>query len=260
MAAVSFCLTGADIAPSTGPHYALEPDAAVLVAASGQAFVLDLADRFYAIPPIGADMLRLALLDGEAAALADVVSRYDVERTVASADLHRLLDDLRRRGVLRRRDDPPRPPPRARGAALIAGGVRWLLRSPRAIAARTGIVLGLARLSFVLFGWRATLAAWRRAMAAGQATTSAARPDASLVPIDAAVRRAAARSPWGATCKERALVAWALSCRAGVSATLIVGVVQHPLGAHAWCETADAHILGDDAANCRRYLPVFRYA
>lgn len=248
-------MVGDDAAAAGGPDYALEPDAALLVTTFGHAFVLNMADRFYAIPPVGAAMLRQTLRRGEDSALSDIVDRYDVDQCVAQADLRRLLDDLRRRGVLRRRGDPPKSPPRAFGATLVAGLARRVPGTVRSATGQARAVLVLARVSFLLFGWSATLTAWRRLAPSRPARRRGETPDA----IDDAVRSVAARLPLGASCKERALGAWAMARFAGLPATLIVGVVQHPLGAHAWCETANAKVLGDDAAICRRYLPVFRY-
>lgn len=260
MATVSICMVGGDGPASGGPDYALEPDAAMLLTTSGQAFILDMADRFYAVPPIGADMMRQALRQGEDAVLRDIVARYDVDRAVAQADLRRLLNDLCQRGVVRRRADPPRSPPQAFGAMLIARCARWVPRLTREPVGQARTMLALARFSFLMFGWSATLAAWRCTLTPRPDATPSRPPDMAPDAIDTAVRSAAARSALGASCKERALAAWSLARLAGRRATVVVGVVQHPLGAHAWCETDDSQVLGDDAAICRRYLPVFRYA
>jgi hypothetical protein len=258
--AVAHLMVGGVGVDPDGADYALEPDAAVLVTSSGQAFIFDMTDRFYAVPPVAAAMLRQTLQRGEADAIADTVARYDVERDVARADLRRLLDDLRARGIVRRPGDRPRSPAHSAGATLtarLAQGGAAVVRSARG---RAHVLLGLARLSFRLFGWSATLAAWRRRMPAHSGPLTARWTGLDGDVIDRAVRSAAASSPLGISCKERALAAWAMARWAGLPATLIVGVVQHPLGAHAWCESADADVLGDDAAICRRYLPVFRYA
>jgi hypothetical protein len=114
-----------------------------------------------------------------------------------------------------------------------------------------------ARASMALFGWQATLAAWTQTIRGQSAVAGAA--DATCTTIDDAVRSASAWLPTGTTCKERALGGWAMARMAGRAATVVIGVAQHPLGAHAWCAAGPSMILGDDPAVCRRHLPVFRY-
>ncbi|HJQ59384.1 MAG TPA: lasso peptide biosynthesis B2 protein [Vineibacter sp.] len=256
---MTLVLIAGDGAPASGDgDYLLQPDAAVFVTDSGHAFVLNMADQFYAVPPVGALMLQRTLQQGEDSALRAVVDRYDVDRSVAQADLHRLLADLRQRGVLRRRGEPQRSPRRAFGAGMIArlaSRIAAIAPSPKA---RAVAMVALARLSLLLFGWSATFSAWRRRVPLPPAV-QAVGPRLSVDTIDAVVRSAASRLPSGASCKERALAAWALTRLAGLPSSLIVGIMQHPLRAHAWCETADARVVGDDVTICRRYQPVFRY-
>jgi hypothetical protein len=107
----SVLLIGGRAERPAGPDLVLEPDTALLVTRTGQAFLLDMADRFYALPPLAVTMLQASLQRGMPAAVQDIVARYDVDPGVAERDLRRFIDDLRRRatcaGATMPRDERP---------------------------------------------------------------------------------------------------------------------------------------------------------
>lgn len=233
--------------------YALTPHAALLVTETGNGFVFDMAGEFYAVPPVGAVMLRHALESGEDRAVAEIAALYEADAATVRTDLRGLLANLMSRGVIRSRDEAAAPARRSLGARVIARMARLALALPGPTL-QAGATLTLSRLSFMLFGWAATLAAWRDAMPA-----AARESGVTYAAIDEAVRSVSARLPFGGACKERALSAFVMARRAGLPASVVVGVVQYPLGAHAWCEAAPSTILGDEIDNCARYRAVFRY-
>jgi hypothetical protein len=120
---------------------------------------------------------------------------------------------------------------------------------------RATAILILSRLSYALFGWKATVAAWTARFPEAQGTADALKARE----IDMVVRRACARNWVGADCKERALSCFTLARAAGRPASLHIGVALSPLGGHCWCRIGE-HLVSDDAERCARFLPVFRYA
>jgi hypothetical protein len=207
---------------------------------------------FYAVSPVAAAMLRDTIDQGRDAAIARSAARYGVDATRIAADLDALLADMTRRALLRSARPRARSGIRRGLASAIAGAAGFALRLARAPRARAWIALALARASFVLLGWNATVRAWRGRFGAGGAA-----PIDSQRAIDAAVRAAAAHHPMNVDCKERALACFALARAAGLPATLVVGVDFYPLAGHSWCEIGDA-VIGDEEAHCRRFTPAFR--
>ena len=250
-------LVGSRSEPATDARYALARHAALLLTESGNGFILNMADRFYAVNSVTALMLRESLSRGEAEIAALVASRYGVDRTVVQADYDRLLEDLVVRGVIRLRGASDRSHADSVGASALARIAATVLPALASEKARAAVALTLTRLSFVSFGWLATLTAWQRRfpIRAGEI----ADVDSVTTRIAEAVRALSAWLPFGGDCKERALSSWAMARLAGVDAIVVVGVVQYPLRAHSWCETDSSTVIGDDTARCRRYLPVFTY-
>jgi len=197
-------------------------------------------------------MLRDTIEHGRAAAIARGAARYGVEETRIAIDLDDLIGDMVRRGLLQRGQGRRPSAIRRLLATAIAGMTRQALRLARGEPARARIALTLARLSFVLLGWNATVSAWRARFGAGrEATVDAQRM------IDAAVRGVAARHVMNVDCKERALASFALARTAGLPAALVVGVDFYPLAGHSWCEIGHS-VIGDEEAHCRRFTPAFR--
>jgi hypothetical protein len=235
----------------------LAPDAALLVSEHGSGFAFDMRNSFYAMSEVGAFMLERTLRHGKANAVAAVAKAYDANPETIESDLQHFLDNLEQRGVILRRGAEAKPARASFCANLMARAAKRALAHLPGLNARAAAALTLARLSFALFGWDKTLGAWKAYIPA--ALPSGEQPSTAQRAINDTVRTMSAKLPLGCNCKERALSSWALARRAGVSAALVVGVVQYPLGGHTWCETRDGTILGDEAEHCATFMPVFRY-
>jgi hypothetical protein len=239
--------------------YALTPDAALVVMSDGNGCVLDMHGEFYAISPIGAEMLRITLADGPRAASDAIAAKFAADPAQVAADLDALLEDMVRRGIVTRDGAAPSRRRGKLGAGIAAAVVRGLLGILRGPRSRATVALAAARISFGLFGWNATVDAWKRRLPERHGTIEQTAADAMVRSIDEIVRARAARMWLDVDCKERALSCLALARLAGLPASLVIGVDFYPLSGHCWCEVGD-RVVSDDPANCRRYLPVFRYA
>ena len=216
----------------------------------GSARLLDLDGSFHALSRSGFELLQATLEEGPDAAASAIAASYAVDPARIRADLGVLLADLHGKGLIRASGEPVSPSPRARwgGRCIHAFAATPLSGSPAAL-------LVFARLCFATFGWSETVAAWAEVLT-NQARPPVRQPSA-VDQIDRRVRSLAARLP-GVDCKERALAAWTMLARAGVPATLVVGVHLYPLTGHCWCE-AEGWVLTDDALYCRAYTPVACY-
>lgn len=232
--------------------YVLARDVALIVTERGDGCIVDLNGSFYAVSSVGAAMLRDTVESGRAAAITRNAAKYGVQETRIATDLDDLLGDMIRRGLLQRGRGRHSPGIRHALANVIAGIMRLALRFARAERSRAWIALTLARVSFLLLGWNATVGAWRTRLA-GERSAS---PDARRA-IDESVRSVAARHMMNVDCKERALACFALARSAGLPATLVVGVDFYPLAGHSWCESGP-DVIGDEVAHCRRFTPAFR--
>jgi transglutaminase superfamily protein/coenzyme PQQ synthesis protein D (PqqD) len=250
--------TRAVLATVAASEYALPPDVILVTVRDGSARLLDMSGGFHAVPAVGAQMLQETLANGAAAAAAQVAEDYGVAPRQVQDDLAVFLRELEKQGLL------CSPRSRQRGGAL--GPARLLIRPALAAAHRllrcpekqARALLGLARLSFALFGWTATIAVWQEAHAHLPARQSTAC-DAELVQaLDRTVRAAVAGHPFAVACKERALCSWSLARTAGLRATLIVGIELFPIAGHCWCEVSERP-LGDDQGRCDQFTPVARW-
>lgn len=246
------------IAMVPAPEYSLPPDVFLLTVRDGSARLLDMGGGFHAVPAIGARMLQETLTVGTAAAATQIASDYGVARQQVQDDLAVFLRDLERHGLVCSEHA------RRRGGALLParlllrpalGAVHRLLKSPDKQARA---LLGLARLSFALFGWTATVAAWQEAHARFPSRQAGTRDAETIQALDATVRTAVARHPVVVACKERALCSWSLARAVGLDASLIVGIELYPMAGHCWCEVA-ALPLGDDQDRCDQFTPVARW-
>jgi hypothetical protein len=193
--------------------------------------------RFFCADEVGTDLLCRLLCQDTDEAVAGLARDYDASRELVEADAHRLLAELRRRG-------------------LVAG------KPARAAAPgrlRLAVLLTLAWLCFRVMGWSATVTLWRR-LARNTFRPRRHRDLAAiLAAVDDALRTAASRHPLNTQCKERALVGWwLLGRRYGLASDLVVGARPYPFEAHAWVECGDA-TLSDDRARCDAFAPVARY-
>jgi hypothetical protein len=246
------------LTPAQAPEYSLPPDVILVMVRDGSARLLDMAGGFHAVPAVGARMLRETLTIGSTAAATRIAEAYGVAQRQVKDDLAVFLRDLERKGLLysqRRR--------RRRGTLLPA---RLLLRPALSAAHRllqspdkqARVLLGLARLSFALFGWTGTVAAWQEAHARFPSRQAGTRDAEMIQALDRTVRAAVARHPVAVACKERALCSWSLARAAGLDPSLVVGIELFPVAGHCWCEVA-ALPLGDDQDRCDQFTPVARW-
>jgi hypothetical protein len=247
-----------DLATAPAAEYSLPRDVILLMVRDGSARLLDMAGGFHAVPAVGARMLEETLANGAAAAAMRIAEDYGVAHRQVQDDLAVFLRDLEKQGLLCSQRN------RRRTGGL--GAARILLRPALAVAhrllrspeKRARAVLGLARLSFAVFGWTATVAVWQEAHAHLPARQADGRDAETVQGLDRTVRAAVAGHPVAVACKERALCAWSLARTAGFNASLIVGIDLFPMAGHCWCEVA-ARPLGDDPNRCDQFTPVARW-
>lgn len=239
-------------------EYCLPRDVILVRVRDGSARLLDMAGDFHAVPPVGARMLEEALANGAAAAATRIAEDYGVAHRQVQNDLAVFLRHLEKQGLLCSQRNPRR--------SVALGPARLLLRPALAVAHRllrspdsqARALLGLARLSFALFGWTATVAVWQEAHAHLPARQADGRDAETVRTLDRTVRTAVAGHPVSVACKERALCSWSMARAAGLSACLIVGIELFPMAGHCWCEVA-ARPLGDDQDRCDQFTPVARW-
>jgi hypothetical protein len=233
--------------------YDLTPHVALLLAPDGTARLLDMGGGFFALSAVGARMLQGTLERGSAATVRELARHYRTGEERVRADLGRLLQQLQRQRLLRlagkRRPDP------LLWLATAVVPCLWLIRWLPAGGVRAAVVLTLAKLALVCFGWARTVAVWRFGLRGREGGPADA---AGLDAMDQTVQRIAAGHPLPMACKERALACWALLRWSGVPAALVVGVELFPLTGHCWCE-AGGRTWSDYADNCDSYTPVIRY-
>ncbi|MFZ1106009.1 MAG: lasso peptide biosynthesis B2 protein [Hyphomicrobiaceae bacterium] len=246
------------LATAPAAEYALPQDVILVMVRDGSARLLDMAGNFHAVPPVGARMLQETLANGATAAATRIAEDYGVAHRQVEDDLAVFLRDLEKQGLLCSQRD------RRRSGAL--GVARLLLRPALSAAHRllrspdkqARALLGLARLSFALFGWTATVAVWQEAHAHLPARQAGGHDAETVQALDRTVRAAVAGHPVAVACKERALCSWSLARTAGLNASLIVGIELFPMAGHCWCEVA-ARPLGDDQDRCDQFTPVARW-
>jgi hypothetical protein len=251
---------GPALAAKEGVEYFLSPDAVFIMVEDGSARLLDMAGRFYAMPTVGARMLKETLANGADAATMQVSKDYGAPLQQVRADLDVFLSELQKQGLL----FSQRNRQRRRKAALVLarlllrpslGATHRLLRSP---VSKARALLALARLSFAFFGWTPTVAVWKEAHAHFPAQSPSEQDAQTLAALDSAICAAAASHPVPVACKERGFCSWALARAAGFSASIVVGVFLFPMAGHCWCE-AGTQMLGDDHERCREFTPVGRW-
>jgi hypothetical protein len=234
----------------------LDRDVVMVLLPDGTARLLDMRGGFYGLGTVGAEMLQAALEDGVAAAVTELARRYDAPEEQVRIDLTNFLKDLQRRGMVHRGTSRSRA--QTLWPSLILIPFLFLIRRIPIGKVQAVALLTLAYLSFAWFGWSRTVSVWRRCFG-GPAWREPTVADEPIIKgVDETVRGAAAALPFPAACKERALCCWALTCAAGVPATLVVGLELFPLGGHCWCE-AGRWTLSDDRDRCQFYTHVLRY-
>jgi hypothetical protein len=252
--------SGSPLPAADESAFSLPPDVIFVTVHDGSARLLDMAGRFHAVPAVGTLMLRETLSQGTEEAANRVAQEYGVELRQVQHDLDIFLRELEDQGLLcspRNRQRWRRP-----GIGLARLFLRpalrcihWAFRS-RQWKARA--LLGLARISFGLFGWTRTIAIWKEAHARFQPRQADEPQEQTVREVDQAVRAAAASHPFKVECKERALCCWALARAAGLDAAVVVGIDLFPVAGHCWCEVGP-WTLSDDQERCVYYTPVGRW-
>ncbi|HVS37262.1 MAG TPA: lasso peptide biosynthesis B2 protein [Gemmataceae bacterium] len=242
-----------DLSPAI--DYTLAPHVSLATAEDGTARLLNMGGGFYALPAVGAEMLRAVLEQGSAAAVPLLAQRYQVGADRVQADLQALLQQLRQQGVVQqgrpRRDG-------GAGLALVLGPCLSIIQRLSFGWVRAFLVLTLAKLSLLCFGWGRTVTAWQRCLQRFIPRGRAPVGEQAVRSLDQTVRRIAVSHILPMACKERSLACWALLRWAGSSAALVVGLEFLPLMGHCWCE-AGPWIVSDYDDNCEFYTPVARY-
>jgi Transglutaminase-like superfamily/Coenzyme PQQ synthesis protein D (PqqD) len=248
------------VATTSEAEYVLPPDVIFLTVEDGSARLLDMAGGFHAMSAVGTRMLRETLANGAAAAVARIAEDYGVARQQVESDLTVFLRDLESQGLLRSRGSHRDRRSDAVGLArlLLRPAIHGTHRRLRSPEAKARALLGLARLSFAVFGWTPTVAAWRKAHAHFPVRQAGEGDAETICALDRSVRAAAASHLVAVACKERALCSWSLARAAGLHASIVVGVDLFPIAGHCWCEVG-AHTLGDERERCDSFTPVARW-
>jgi hypothetical protein len=234
-------------------EYALDSEVAFMLAPDGSGRLFDMDDFFYAISPVGARMLQLALSrDGETA-IDTLAQSYKADKDTIRHDYVALLRDLEGRRLIARRSALRKSGvPETRGLASV---LRPLLRLIRRLPLkpRAWILMMLAHGMLGRWGWNRTVRAWLQAHQALEP-----HPENGADTIHHAFRVVAARHPLPINCKERSLSAWSLCTMEGISASITVGVSLFPLASHCWCGTA-TECVSDFDDRVETFTPLLIY-
>lgn len=242
------------------PEYVLAPDVILLPVQDGTLRIFDLSGHFFAVPAVGAQMLRTVLEKGVVAAVHQIATQYRVNPHQVRTDVETFMQDLQKQRLVYHRYT-------RRSQPQIETVLPYLLFFPvlcfvkRCLGntqAAAWMLLVLARLSFSLCGWTQTLRVWQRCFQPTGKLIATDTCQDTIGAVDEVIRYAAAKHIFKVECKERALSCWALARTAGVSVKLIIGVRLFPLQGHCWC-VFDAHVFGDDQDRCKDYMPVVTY-
>src|SRR3712207_21356 len=87
-------------AESPSGEISLARDVLLLLVTDGTARILDFGGGFYALSAVGAAMLVETLDRGTASATEAIAARYGADARQVREDVDRLLDELRRRGLI----------------------------------------------------------------------------------------------------------------------------------------------------------------
>jgi hypothetical protein len=242
------------------PAFFLPPDVIFLTVHDGSARLLDMAGQFHAVPAVGTLMLQESLAHGAEEAANRVAQEYGVEPGQVQNDLEIFLHELQKQGLLCSQRNRRRwgRPTTGLARLVLQPALACIYRAFRSRESKARALLGLARISFGLFGWTRTIAVWQEAHARFPSWQAAQTDEQTARAADQAVRAAAASHPFETECKERALCCWALARSVGLDAALVVGINLFPLAGHCWCEVG-SWTLSDDEDRCVAYTPVGRW-
>jgi Transglutaminase-like superfamily len=239
--------------------YVLAPNVILLLLQDETARLLDLGGNFYAVTAIGAKMLQETFDRGTVGAVQSIAATYNIEARQVQADLDIFFQKLeKQRLIYRAGSHQPLSKPSITLPFLVLVPLLFFIHHCiSSLKWRAWSLLTLARLSFRLFGWPATVAVWQRYH--GKVSKHEAAQERELIQrIDELIRLVAAKHVFDMGCKERSLCCWALLRSAGLPATLVLGINLFPLASHCWCES-DQWTLSDYEDRCERFTPVMRY-
>jgi hypothetical protein len=253
------------IAPagSVAGEYALRPDVVVFRCDDGSGRLLDLDGDFFALPEVGLDMLGGVLRDGAERTILRISEQYQADPARVRADLEALLAKLVKQRVIERSVEiSHRGTLRDIAARLVIVALLRLVGRFRSREALHLVALvGLARISFLLFGWARTVKVWQasiRRLELGRGGPAPGDREQIIRRVDKAIRWWAASVP-SAQCKERSLCSWFLLRSFGIPATLVVGIRLYPLGGHCWCQVG-SQMVADFHDRCETFMPIIRYS
>lgn len=259
-------LTSSQYPIGPGSWYRLAPEALLVMVEDGSARIVDLDGAVAALDRTATTMVEAALRLGEAAAVAELASAFDVEPRRLTTDLHAVLGDLVAQGALRADTyGLPRHARRTRRRVASALGALAMWRGGgRVRGLQAWYVLTIAHFSLRLVGWSCTLDAWS---ARGRPGSHNGRPSAgngddgagNLDAIDVAVTHALVRYPVPLDCKERALASFAIVRAADLPARIVLGISLFPLALHTWCESCGQVVADQLDGYCDRYTPLRIY-
>jgi len=238
----------------------LSPDVVFVMVQDGTGRLLDLGGNFYGLSDTGARMLSESLDFGLHEAAERISRHYRKGVRQIERDLEVFLHRLQALQLVRSTSG------RSRISSLRECLSRFLLfplfHIVRFIARRLTIecwvLLAIARISFRVFGWSASVHAWQRFYEYPRAPRSPSEEQRTARSIDEVVRSVASRHIFGIRCKERALCCWVLLRSSGIPVNLVLGINLFPLSSHCWCEY-DSAILSDDPDRCETYIPILFY-
>lgn len=233
-------------------------DVILVIAKDGSSRLLHLSGEVLALNAQSTQQLIRALSVGIAAAAVEMATSCAVEPALVQQDLQGFLADLQRRGVVRRRGSCAWQSSLIDGLAFVV--LRPLLACLRCRDVSQGwrvlLLLWLARLSFVAFGWTRSVRVWQSASALRERIPA---NEAQIERVGALIREQAA-GHWGSPeCKERALCCWTLLRWQGQLVQLVLALDFFPFLGHCWCEY-DGRAVDDDVDRCRRFVPILKYS
>jgi len=173
-------------------EYILRPNVILVEVQDGTARLLDLGGTFYALPAVGAMMLRETLSRGAASAVSRVSDQYGVGAGQVEEDLEAFLNDLQKKGLIcrgqsTRRVRWPGAPRRTLGPLI-----RAIHLGTRSLKLRVWLLLTLARLSLCLFGWAGTVEAWRQYPSRRAGLVPEDRRESFINAVDESIRNVSA--------------------------------------------------------------------
>jgi Transglutaminase-like superfamily len=242
----------------------LRPDVILVVAPDESGRLFDLDGFFYAVSSVGTKMLRCALTQDRERSLSILAQLYRISVEQLTKDYDALLCDLEAKGLIyscekARHTNQCTTSLFSRKLQLSSRKSQFLLglilgfihRLP--LSQRTWMLLALARLGILLFGWDKTVRAWLSSHSRWDRV-----PETSMDAIRHAVRAVAAKHVVSLSCKERSLCCWSLCKTAGIPAAIVLGISLFPLASHCWCRSGE-DCLTDFPDRCECFTPVLVY-